>query len=89
MGCYTYKDMLSVLPPEKTKDWDGDAGYDSELYEIGADYIIELQKKLRAVEEIIERPDYTNPEGMVRELRSVFSENANGEEQPPSRNKTN
>jgi len=27
------------------KDWDGDAVSDSELYEIAADYIIELQKE--------------------------------------------
>lgn len=51
MGCYAYKRLLSVLPPEKVEGWDGDAGYDSDLYDIGADYILELQKKLKDMEE--------------------------------------
>lgn len=66
--------MLSVLPPERVKDWDGDAGYDSELYEIGADYIVELQNKLQAIEAIIKDPDYKSFQWVEEQLRSILSD---------------
>lgn len=45
MAHYAYKDLRDVLPPDLTKDWEGNADYDSELWTIGADYILKLEKE--------------------------------------------